>query len=70
LTVSKPVLKAPMVSARETKIRLTAFKFCFAFKFNLRHYTAVPLTVAGALFHHWYGCIPMHGAGPWQILLE
>jgi hypothetical protein len=29
LTVSKPVMKAPMVSAIETKIRGTAFKRCF-----------------------------------------
>jgi len=29
LTVSKPVLKAPMVSALETIISFTAFKLCF-----------------------------------------
>jgi len=29
LTVSKPALKAPMVSALQTTIRFTAFKFCF-----------------------------------------
>jgi len=32
LTASKPVLKAPMISAPETIIAYTAFKLCFQFQ--------------------------------------
>jgi len=40
LTVSEPVLKAPMVSALETKIRCSAFKFCFQFQLVPLHHVA------------------------------
>ena len=37
LTVSKPVLKAPVVSALETMIRYIAFKVCFQFQLTPLH---------------------------------
>jgi hypothetical protein len=37
LTVSKPVLKAPMVSALETRTRYTAFNFCFQIQLASLH---------------------------------
>ena len=37
LTISKPVLKASMVSALETRTSLTAFNGCFQFKLAPLH---------------------------------
>ena len=42
LALSKPVLKAPLVSALRIKRKYDELLSSFAFKFNLRHYTLDP----------------------------